>query len=49
MLLAAVASERAASTARLELYPGNLDPVRALRLARPAWCRRRARLMVGGA
>ncbi|MEV6813503.1 BREX system serine/threonine kinase PglW [Micromonospora sp. NPDC051296] len=33
VLLAAVASERAAATARLELYPRNLDPVRALRLA----------------
>ncbi|MFU8850801.1 hypothetical protein ACNAW0_07420 [Micromonospora sp. SL1-18] len=33
MLLAAVASERAAATARLELYPRDLDPVRALRLA----------------
>ncbi|MET8092379.1 hypothetical protein ABZU52_19845, partial [Micromonospora sp. NPDC005220] len=33
VLLAAVASERAAATARLELYPRDLDPVRALRLA----------------
>ncbi|GIJ25151.1 protein kinase [Micromonospora qiuiae] len=33
VLLAAVASERAAATARLELYPCDLDPVRALRLA----------------
>ncbi|MEU5828656.1 BREX system serine/threonine kinase PglW [Micromonospora tulbaghiae] len=31
--LAAVASDRAAATARLELYPRDLDPVRALRLA----------------
>ncbi|MEH1014282.1 BREX system serine/threonine kinase PglW [Micromonospora sp. CPCC 206060] len=33
VLLAAVASERAAATARLEIYPRDLDPVRALRLA----------------
>ncbi|SCL46009.1 Serine/threonine protein kinase [Micromonospora citrea] len=33
VLLAAVASEKAAATARLELYPRDLDPVRALRLA----------------
>jgi serine/threonine protein kinase len=33
VLLAAVASENAASTARLEIYPRDLDPVRALRLA----------------
>ncbi|PWU50774.1 BREX system serine/threonine kinase PglW [Micromonospora sp. S4605] len=33
VLLAAVASERAAATARLEVYPYDLDPVRALRLA----------------
>ncbi|MEV4770560.1 BREX system serine/threonine kinase PglW [Micromonospora humida] len=33
VLLAAVASDRAAATARLELYPRDLDPVRALRLA----------------
>jgi serine/threonine protein kinase len=31
--LAAAASERAAATARLEIYPRDLDPVRALRLA----------------
>jgi serine/threonine protein kinase len=31
--LAAVASERAAATPRLEIYPRDLDPVRALRLA----------------
>jgi serine/threonine protein kinase len=31
--LAATASERAAATARLEVYPRDLDPVRALRLA----------------
>ena len=31
--LAAVASERAAATARLEIYPRDLDPVRSLRLA----------------
>lgn len=33
VLLAAVASQRAAATARLEIYPRDLDPVRALRLA----------------
>ncbi|MFD6752493.1 BREX system serine/threonine kinase PglW [Micromonospora gifhornensis] len=33
VVLAAVASDQAAATARLELYPRNLDPVRALRLA----------------
>ncbi|MFR9777809.1 BREX system serine/threonine kinase PglW [Micromonospora sp. MS34] len=33
VLLAAVASERAAATARLELYPRDLEPVRALRLS----------------
>ncbi|GAB3810463.1 BREX system serine/threonine kinase PglW [Micromonospora zhanjiangensis] len=31
--LAAVASDRAAATARLEIYPRDLEPVRALRLA----------------
>jgi serine/threonine protein kinase len=31
--LAAVASERAAATLRLEIYPRDLDPVRSLRLA----------------
>jgi hypothetical protein len=33
VLLAAVASDRAAATPRLEIYPRGLDPVRALRLA----------------
>jgi serine/threonine protein kinase len=33
VVLAAVASENAAATARLEIYPRDLDPVRALRLA----------------
>ncbi|MGW0434925.1 BREX system serine/threonine kinase PglW [Micromonospora sp. NPDC003197] len=33
VVLAAVASERARANARLEIYPQDLDPVRALRLA----------------
>jgi len=33
VLLGAVASENAAATARLEIYPRDLDPVRALRLS----------------